>query len=226
MILSLSNEFLSISTYSKRKVLFIVSAFSIATLFTYKFVLISDSLYFNYFEERLRDEKIESILAMQKKYDFIGYLFVPVFLFLKSLIITCCIMCGLIFDKINVRTGEIFKVVLVSDLIFLIPQIVKIVWFGYFHPGYSLNDLQAFSPLSLANLVPANFMNGALNYPFQVFNLFEVLYWLILAAGISPFIQRSFNTSFTIILKTYVASLIMFLVIIILFNVDTQTRFY
>jgi hypothetical protein len=46
-------------------------------------------------------------------------------------------------------------------------------------------DIQTFYPLSLLNLLEVKDIPQWLLYPLQVINIFEVLYWLILAYGLS-----------------------------------------
>ena len=128
-----------------------------------------------------------------------------VYLLLKFALTSLVIYMGFYLSGCDLALGKIFHVVVLSELIFFVPAIIKMLWFYKVHPAGTLMDWHLFYPLSAITLfkdVPADWY-----YPLQIINIFEVIYWFLLAYGLSGVAGVSFDRSLRIVLTAYLPAL-------------------
>jgi hypothetical protein len=109
---------------------FIILCSIITILLTYinqRFIL-TDKCYFNSFIEQMSAEKIEVLI--DNKDNIFSFLFGPIFMLIKILLISVPIYIGIILINIKITFQDLFKIVAISELIFFIPMIIKIIWFN------------------------------------------------------------------------------------------------
>ena len=90
-----------------------------------------------------------------------------------------------------------------AEAIFLLPAIIKLLWFAFVQTDYTLEELQYFYPLSLLNLFEVGELEAWWVYPFQVINVFEIGYWIVLAYALSKLLSKSFNNALGFVMSTY-----------------------
>jgi hypothetical protein len=140
------------------------------------------------------------------------YLSSAVYLVFKLALISLILYTALYLSGQPVRYARIFNVVTLSEFIFFIPAIIKIFWFHYEYPNGTLIDWQKlciFSALSLFNSAPADWY-----YPLQTLNLFEILYWFLLAFGISKITTLNFDGSLRMVALSYLPALFIWAAIV------------
>lgn len=100
--------------------------------------------------------------------------------------------------------------------------VFKTVWFYFFQADYNLEDLQYFYPLSALNIIGYEGLQPWFIYPFQVLNLFELAYWLILAYLIDKElgIDKKKDTGIKIVASSYGVSLLIWVVGIMFFTLN------
>jgi ABC-type transport system involved in cytochrome bd biosynthesis fused ATPase/permease subunit len=74
-------------------------------------------------------------------------------------------------------------------------------------------------PLSLLNIFDYTTLNKILIYPFQLLNVFEIIYWIALAYGISKLINNNFDKAFKIVLSSYIPALIVWVVFVMFLTI-------
>ncbi|HEX8461729.1 MAG TPA: hypothetical protein VF623_09875, partial [Segetibacter sp.] len=82
-------------------------------------------------------------------------------------------------------------------------------------------DIQFFYPLSLTQLLNLTQFPSYLIYPLQQLNLFELAYWLLIAAGIKAHTEKTFKQSLKVVTSSYGVALGIW----ILFVVFIQLQF-
>ena len=150
-------------------------------LILFSYLLIEDSLYFDFFGSEFSYERIIKLIEESKKWKWLSYSLVPVLILVKTFFISACLYMGAFFIRTNKKLGDFFRLSLLAEFILLLPIIVKIIWFGFIKRNYGLEDLSYFSPLSVLNLFNRNDIDVWFIYPLQLLNIFELLYWLALA---------------------------------------------
>jgi hypothetical protein len=90
--------------------------------------------------------------------------------------------------KIDYKT--LWKVAMVSELVFFLPELVKIFYFIMIFPDPSLPEVRAYYPFSLMNLFDHETLPSAWHYPLKALNIFELMYWLILIKSLQITIKK------------------------------------
>jgi hypothetical protein len=190
--------------YSNRLHIFLLFCLtSILVTFLYEEVLISDNLYFNSLGEQLSYGRIVELLEGKRKWAWLNYLLFPIIYFLKCVVISIALSTGAFFSDIKISIGRLLQIVMVSELIFFIPNFIKLFWFFFIDTEYHLEDIQYFYPLSMLNFFHIQKLDPWWVYPLQILNVFEVLYIFLLAYGFSKFASESFFRSFSVTFSSY-----------------------
>lgn len=176
--------------------------------------LISEELFINQFGEQLTYEQIKSLLDMQYKMQWFTYLIIPLIYLIKIFVITLILLAGVIFYNVKIGFKKIFQIVLIAEFLFLIPALIKLFWFLFVETDYELIDFQTFFPLSASNLTDAGSLPKWLLYPVQLLNVFEILYWLILAYGLSLVTHEQVRKMLGLVASSYGVGLFVWMVFI------------
>ncbi|MCH2197053.1 hypothetical protein [Kordia sp.] len=171
-------------------------------------VLGAESLYVNSLADQFTQGQIAEILNFKQKWQWVGYLFIPILLLIKVSIIALVLDIGLFFFGEEMKYKTIFRAVVKAEFIFLGVIVIKTLWLYCFVPNYTLVDIQNFYPLSVLTFVNYENIASWLVYPLQTLNLFEVLYWFFLAYLISKQIKQSIGKGFSIVASSYGVSLV------------------
>jgi hypothetical protein len=186
-----------------------------------KRVLNFDTLVYNSLAEQLTNKQIHHYFEFQDKWQWIGYVAVPILLLIKTSLIASVLYIGTyFFSKIPVTFKQLWGFVLTAEFMFLLVGICKIVWFYFFYTDYKLEDIQCFYPLSALNIVGYKGLEPWFIYPFQTLNLFELAYWLILAYYIGKATQTSMDRGLKIVAYSYGPALLLWVVTIMFFTLN------
>ncbi len=183
-------------------------------------VFITDDLFFDYLGEQLAYDRIVELLTMSKKWEWIGYVLIPIIYLIKIFFVGCCLAVGVLLANLKVPFRSLLYIAVVSELVFLIAPVIKIFWFGVFFTDYTLQDLQNFSPLSVLSLVGADSIEPFLVYPLSLLNLFELLYWILLALGLASLTKESFKKMFGLVTSSYGLGLLLWVLVVVFLTVS------
>jgi len=197
------------------KIVLAISLFILILLTWYtKTEIVTEREIVNFYSTQLSYEQIEQILAGQKKWEWLGYLFIPIFYLLKLSLVTLCVYTGILLLNIkNISWNKIFGVVVIADMIFLIPSIIKMAWFT-FKSDYTLEDVQYFLPGSMLNIFDPKLLEPWLIYPIQSLNIWELAFWIALAVGLKKYLDGDFYRSMSLVAGTYGAGLVIWVVFV------------
>ncbi|QMU64570.1 MAG: hypothetical protein GKR88_09930 [Flavobacteriaceae bacterium] len=185
-----------------------------------KELLNSDELLLNFLGENFSKEQLNGFISTQNKIERLSYLFIPLFLFLKITIISFTLEVGIFFFDKKIKFKKLFNIVVKAEFIFLLVIISKTVWFYYFQSNYTIQDLQHFHPLSALNIVGYQGLETWFIYPFQVINIFELVYWLLLGHMISKDINSNLDKAMTIVASSYGLGLLIWVVVVMFYNLN------
>jgi hypothetical protein len=143
------------------------------------------------------------VVAMLKKWIYISS---ALYLIIKLGLITLILHTALYLFHQNVPLHRVFKITVVAEFIFLIPAAIKLGTFSYTHPNGTLLDWHQYYVLSA--LTYFNGAPAAWYYALQTLNVFEVIYWFLLARGISGITKLTFDQSLKLVLVSYLPSLV------------------
>ncbi|TAE31991.1 MAG: hypothetical protein EAZ91_05930 [Cytophagales bacterium] len=183
-------------------------------------LLVSDTLYFNAYAEQLSYEQIQGLLQQGERYQWIGYVLVPVVYLLKLTLVGSCLSLCLYLWRGQFQFGACFRVAAVAETVFWLSALGKVLWFLLVQTDYNLQDLQYFFPLSALNLFDHQTLDPWLVYPLQLLNVFEMLYWLMLAYGLVSVAGVSFERGIGMVASSYGAGLLLWVVLVMFLTVS------
>lgn len=184
------------------------------------FVLVDDALYLDFWGDKLPYERIIQIIEDTKKWQWLTYLFIPFLTLLKCFLVACCLYIGGFLIKSNEGLGSFFKVAVVVEFTSLLPMVAKIIWFGFIHRNYGLEGLTHFAPFSALSLFSKGNVATWFVYPLQLLGLFELLYWMVLAAQLKEPLKRSFAGSLGFVASTYGIGLFIWVLFVMFLTVN------
>ena len=170
--------------------------------------------------EQLTATQIENFLNFQQKWQWIGFGVIPLMFFIKMSVTALALSIACMLTDRQVPYKRFFVIVAEAEIIFLLVPIYKIVWFYFFQPQYTLEDIQFFYPLSLLNLTDYKQIEQWYVYPLQVANLFEVGYWLLLTYLLGKILKISFKERFYFIASSYGILLLLWIVVVMFFTLN------
>jgi hypothetical protein len=188
-----------------------------------KNILHFDKLLFNSLSEQLTNKQIEQFLNIQKKWNWMGYIFFPIFLIIKTSLITSTLYIGTFFSNTSeIKYKNLFSIVIVSEFIFLLVPIFKIAWFYFFEANYDLVDIQYFYPLSAINIIGYDGIEQWYIYPLQVLNLFELTYIILLSYKIGKLTKSNTDKGLKIVCISYLPALFLWVFIVMFFTLNNN----
>lgn len=206
------------STFSKYIVLCI--ALWLLSEITKK-VLHFDELLYDNLAEKLTSSQINSIFKMQEKWQWVGYIFFPLYVLLKTVIIASVAYVGIFFfSKQTIYFKQVWDIIIKAEFIFLLVPLSKIIWFYYFETNYTLEDIQNFYPLAAINITGYQGLEQWLVYPFQTLNLFELAYIFYMAWQIGKITNTNQDFGFKIIGYSYVPMLVLWMAVVMFFTLN------
>jgi hypothetical protein len=148
------------------------------------------------------------------------FLILPFIYLLKLSLLALVLLAGAIFWNIKISFIKLFQIALIAEFLFIIPSLVKLVWFLFFDIEYELIDLQTFYPLSLVNLIDVKDVPQWSLYPLQLVNIFEFAYWWILAYGISLVAKERWSKMLGLVASSYGVGLFVWVVFITFITIN------
>ncbi len=146
----------------------------------------------------------------------IQYLSVPFFLAWKFTLTAFIIWVGCFMFGYRVTYAQLWRWVMFSELVFLLPEFIKFIWFLNWGGDPTYQDIVAFYPLSLINLVDYTAANPRLHYPLKSLNVFELFYWFILIVGVFYLSGKKWKYSVYIVSSSYILFYFIWLVFYIM----------
>lgn len=158
--------------------------------------------------EFLADRPEGSMLAVRS---ILQYFSIPLIYLWKFLVIAFVIWVGCFMFGFRVTYEQCWRVVMAAELVFYIPEIMKIVWFTVIETDPDFYRIQAFYPFSMMAFFDYHEVANRYHYPLKALNLFEIVYLAALMLGVWHFSKRPFKNAFIIILTTYLPIFIFWL---------------
>lgn len=192
--------------------------FTVTLAVLYLLVWITDTRILNadFFQRTMPTDGFDwstALLSSSSPFKMLLYTGVALILFIKYLIISLLIYSTLYLGASAVNYRAVLQAVCLAELVFLLPAVIKVMWFIY-HPPSDLDEWTQFYPLSVHSVVGGLLTSDVILYLLQVLNLFELLYVLTLAILLHRIISRSFDFALKTVLRAYLPALAFWLLIV------------
>ncbi|MFA6947140.1 MAG: hypothetical protein WC220_14705 [Pedobacter sp.] len=201
------------------KVLLLFSSLNVFLSFSTNYLFLSEGLFYQSFGEQMAVDRIAKMFEMSQKWQWIGYVFTPIVILIRISFTAICLYIGCFLVNSKIRFKELFKVALIADFVFILAGIAKLVILIFFKNVSKLDDLQ-FQPLSLMELFHRNSVDKLFVYPFSLINVFELLYWLVLAWLLSGLLEKPFGNSLKRVASSYGTGLLLWVLFVMFLTVN------
>lgn len=169
------------NSYHNGWILFLVLCFVNALLaFSFNYLFVSDILYYQTYGEQLALSRIDKMVELSKKWEWLGYVSIPIILFVRVAFTSLCLYIGIFFVEIDLKFSVLFKIALLAEFVYFVSGFAKLIVFIFFKEVSTLNDLQ-FTPFSLLNIFDKNAIDPLFVHPLGMLNIFNLVYFLVLA---------------------------------------------
>ena len=192
-----------------KKLLLFILIILLYSLLTFldKTYITTDSKIFDFLAKDYPSSVVQNYMESQKKWWWVSYVTTPVLIGIKVLLVAFCLnFVKIISEKLeDVQFRDILTVVLIAEFVFVIAGFYKFFNFYLIDTDYTLETLQTYYPLSLINYKEAISTEKWLAYPLQLLNVFELMYWGVLAWGIWQLVDKkiSYQRSLGYVALTY-----------------------
>jgi hypothetical protein len=198
---------------------------NIIVLWLSKTLLINEVVFYNAFSEQLTYDRAIKLFHEMKQYLWISYALMPILMVLKYSLISIALYIGIVLFNLQTKIPfrSVFKVVVASDIIFVLAAVLKFFWFYLFAGNYDMNDLSFFYPLSLINFFKLGEVAKCWIYPMQTINLFHLTYFLLISIGLNKTCAIRKADSDKIVLYSYTPALVLWIVLVLFLTIDVTT---
>lgn len=187
----------SLFAANKRLTFILLCLITFLLLYIKKTFIENETAAFEFLQDRPEGGILQLISALQ-------FLTIPLIYLWKFTVIAFVIWVGCFMFGYRVTYSQCWGVTVVSEFVFIIPELLKIGWFLFIETDPNLLDIRAFYPFSLMNLVDYSEVSPQYVYPLKALNLFEIFYWVLLVSGVHFFSRKEKKQAWIIVLCSYV----------------------
>jgi hypothetical protein len=162
--------------------------------------------------EFLQDRPEGSVMKLLSAFQIVS---IPFIYLWKFTVIGFVLWVGCFLFGYRITYSQCWSVVLTAEFIFIIPELLKIVWFLFIHTDPILPEIKAFYPFSLMNFFDYQTVPKQYAYPLRAISVFEVLYVLLMVRGVNHFsfkAHRQSKATWWIVSTSYVLIFIVWLI--------------
>jgi hypothetical protein len=196
--------------------------FFLGIAFLSNYLILTEEVYTNYYTGQVENDRVREMVVKTRGFNTVKALWAPLQHFITMVGATVCLFVGFMYFDLKISFKDLFKVTMISYLIFVIPTLAK---FGYFllHEPQLL-DYNSFAFGSFRGLLSSSDPYW-LKSVAETITLFQVLFLLSLAYLISTKMDLSFDNTLKVVLISYGLGLALWLTIsiyinMVLFNVQ------
>ena len=201
--------------------------FTLILTFSIQYLFFSnDGLFYQTFSQQISLSRIDRMLELSKKWQWVGYAILPVIILLRVFYTTIFLYIGVFFTELKVEFGKLFKVALLADFVFVLAALAKLVILIFFKKISTLEDLQ-FSPLSIMEFLDTSAVDTLFVYPLSLLNIFELGYFLVLAWLLITVLNEAneehpvkYGKSLQIVTVSYGSGLLLWVVLIMFLTLN------
>jgi len=202
------NIYLSWNTWS----IFIVFIFGYLIIgFINQTFILTEDFYYDYLYGQVEDSRLDELVSKTKNFSKFKIIWEPIAALLYVLGTAFCINLGLMHQDDKISFAEIFRITLVSYLIFIIPNFIRIFYY-IDKTEFSLSEFNNYSIGSLSFLLSEDDSYWII-YIFRTLNIFEFIYWFLLVAGVKTITGWDNDRSTRLVLISYGVGLLFWMTV-------------
>ncbi|MCE2734649.1 MAG: hypothetical protein O9302_13750 [Cyclobacteriaceae bacterium] len=182
---------------NKRVMFLLLCALTFLLLYIKKAFIEYETAAFEFLQDRPEGMILRVISGLQ-------YAAIPIIYLWKFTVIGFLIWVGCFMYGYRITYAQSWGIVMVAEFVFLLPELIKIIWFLFIETDPNYFEIRGFYPLSLISFFDYTQMNTRWAYPARSINIFEVLYWYALVYGVHYFARKEKKIAWLIVLCGYI----------------------
>jgi hypothetical protein len=198
----------SLFSADKKLTFIILCLISVLLLYVKKSFIENETAAFEFLQDRPEGMILRLISALQ-------FFSIPFIYLWKFTIIGFVLWVGCFLFGYRITFSQCWSVVMAAEFVFILPELLKIVWFLFIKTDPTLREVQAFYPFSLMNFFDYATLNRRFAYPLRAFSVFEVLYILAMVRGVNFYsfrIHRQQSATWWIVSTSYILIFLLWLI--------------
>lgn len=192
-----TNETKSIFATDKKLLFVLLCIATLFLLYIKKSFIENETAAFEFLQDRPEGMVLQVISTLQ-------FISIPLVYLWKFTIIAFVIWIGCFMYGYRVTYAQCWGVVIGAEFIFIIPEILKILYFFVIETDPSYWDIGSFYPFSLMHFFDYYAIDKKWAYPLRALNLFEVVYWFALVSGIHHYARKQKKIVWFIVASSYI----------------------
>lgn len=181
----------------KRLTFLLLCLLTFLLLFTKKTFIEGETAVFEFLQDRPEGGFLQILSAVQ-------YLTIPLVYLWKFTVIAFVIWVGCFMFGYKITYSQCWSIVLISEFVFILPELIKIVWFMVVETDPAYNTVLNFYPLAIINMLDVEQLQKRFIYPAKALNLFEIVYWALLVYGVNVIAKKEMKIAILIVSCSYV----------------------
>lgn len=200
-----TDETKSIFAIDKKLLFVLLCLLTLFLLYIKKSFIENETAAFEFLQDRPEGIVLRIISTLQ-------FISIPLVYLWKFTIIALVIWMGCFMYGYRVTYWQCWGVVIGAEFIFIIPELLKILYFLIIETDPSYWDIGSFYPLSLMHFFDYYSIDKQWAYPLRALNLFEIVYWFALVSGIHHYARKEKKIVWFIVLSSYILLFFLWLV--------------
>ncbi len=199
----------SLFATDKKLTFIILCLLSVLLLYIKKSFIEYETAAFEFLQDRPEGTVLKVISALQ-------FFSIPLIYLWKFTVIGFVVWLGCFTYGFRITFTQCWSVVMAAEFIFIIPEILKIIWFLFIETDPTLPEIRAFYPLSLMNFFDFETFEKRYAYPLRALSVFEIFYVLVLVNGVHFYARREKQSAWWIVSTSYILIFALWLVFYII----------
>ena len=200
-----TNETKSIFATDKKLLFVLLCVSTLFLLYIKKSFIENETAAFEFLQDRPEGMVLQIISTLQ-------FISIPLVYLWKFTVIAFVIWIGCFMYGYRVTYLQCWGVVIGAEFIFLIPELLKILYFFTIETDPSYWDIGSFYPFSLMHFVDYYSIDKKWAYPLRALNLFEIVYWFALVSGIHHYARKEKKIVWLIVACSYILLFLLWLI--------------
>lgn len=199
----------SLFATDKKLTFIILCLLSILLLYIKKSFIENETAAFEFLQDRPEGAVLRIISALQ-------FFSIPLIYLWKFTVIGFVVWVGCFTFGFRITFSQCWSVVMAAEFIFIIPEVLKIIWFMFIETDPTLPEIRAFYPFSLMNFFDFETLEKRYAYPLRAISVFEFFYVLILVNGVHYYAKRQKQAAWWIVTTSYLLIFLLWLIFYII----------
>ncbi|MGF7218333.1 hypothetical protein GGR92_004510 [Spirosoma lacussanchae] len=167
--------------------------------------------------KKFTQSEIATLLKHKEDHYVLLNLLKGIFKLFNIVVITSILSIGILLNDFKVQWIRIINIVTIAQFVFFIPLLLKLGWFSFIKTDYTYANFSDFSALSLYNLL--DYAEEWQRWPLKQLNIFEFLFWLILAIGLQKAYNIPLSNGMSIVVQSYGVSFFLWITVIVFLSI-------